>query len=118
METSVAVVLLAGGGLALVRAIVRPPGKVRAGEAGVARKAAGPSPPPADVEGVWARHPLEADRGWYVAATVPWPIDPGDRIRVRRRDGSESVETVRRVLLELREPDGNVVGHLVEVEEG
>lgn len=45
------------------------------------------------------------------------PVDRGDEVRVRRRDESRSFETVRRVLLELREPGGDVVGHLVEVEE-
>ncbi|MCY4646608.1 MAG: hypothetical protein OXE73_07025 [Gammaproteobacteria bacterium] len=69
-------------------------------------------------EGIWARHPLKPELGLHVAVTVPWPrpIDPGDRIRVRRRDGSESLETVKGLSLELQEPDGGLVGLLYEVE--
>ena len=52
-----------------------------------------------------------------VATNGGVPVDRGDEVRVRRRDESRSFETVRRVLLELREPGGDVVGHLVEVEE-
>lgn len=70
-----------------------------------------------DFQGVWARHPLDAERGWCVATNGGVPVDRGDEVRVRRRDGSRSFETVRRVLLELHEPGGDVVGHLVEVEE-
>ncbi|MDE0073389.1 MAG: hypothetical protein OXR82_19915 [Gammaproteobacteria bacterium] len=69
-----------------------------------------------DCGGIWARHPLEPDLGWMVATTATWALRSGDRLCVTRKDGSESLETVERVVLELREPDGGVVGHLVEVE--
>ena len=54
----------------------------------------------AEGEGIWARHPLDPERGWCVATAAHWPVRPGDRIRVRRRDGSRSVEIARGVLLE------------------
>ena len=68
-----------------------------------------------DGERMWARPPLVPEGGWKVTR-VPWPVRPGDRLPVRRRDGSESLATVKRVVLEFHEPDGAVVGHLVEVE--
>ena len=72
--------------------------------------------PEPGLEGIWARHPLDPERGWCVATNGGVPVEPGDEVRVRRRDGSRSFETVRRVVLELHEPEGDVVGHLVEVE--
>ncbi len=131
METAILVLLFAFGGLAI--AVFRPSANVRVREPeGVTEDAVEDEPEeasgetPEDVvtdhdkglgcESMWARHPLEPEAGWMVATAVPWPVRPGDRLCVRRRDGSESLETVERVLLEFREPEGDVVGHLVEVE--
>ncbi len=86
-------------------------------ESFAARSVPRPVAPEAGTEGIWARHPLDPERGWCVATNGGVPVDPGDVVRVRRKDGSRSLETVKRVVLELHEPDGDVVGRLVEVEE-
>ena len=57
-----------------------------------------------DPQGIWARHPLEPEKGWCVAINGGVPVSVGARVDVKRKDGSRSLETVRRVLLELREP--------------
>lgn len=123
MESAILMLLLALGGIALLSAAFRPSAHARTDGSAVlpetARKSVAPDPDKRndvlECGGIWARHPLKPELGWMVATTAAWPLRAGDHLCVTRHDGSESLETVERVVLELREPEGDVVGHLVEV---